>query len=360
MAMQQDTHTTLAHDSNPFTTTLSGFKNLFSYNSRAVIGVVLANLVTGFLLLVTFSMVVLAFIALVIKHHINGIPPGITNQAANFASSLSDTSIYLTWAIGGLVVIALLTITQAVSLKVLLASSRKKTIGFGEAFRQGIKRSLPLVATMALLFAVIAGAFLLLGVIAGALVFVAFILGALYVCASLYLAFRLMFTPYAVVDGKSPIAAIKYSWAITNGHFFEAVGIAGANMLVAIVPLMLISTLAATTDTPLRGLLSILVLLIVFGGYHLLNAGVAERYVQLSNIREGLAQPTKTHLLNYLTIVFSIAAFMLLSAISPRVPRSTIPGYNQNSIPSDTSNPLNTPDQPNTPTEQSVPSYNYN
>ena len=69
----------------------------------------------------------------------------------------------------------------------------------------------------------------------------------------IYLAFRLVFVPYAVtLEDNSPIEAISTSWCLTEGHWWGIFGcLLGAVVVAAAVPLIVIVILAIPIENDL-------------------------------------------------------------------------------------------------------------
>ncbi len=312
--------TALAHDSNPFTTTISGIKEVFRFNTGSLVGTILFSLFLGALLVATLATMALALIAFIIQQNVPDSAAFIANlpsEAISFATHMPVGSIYTTWVIGLLLTILLGTFMQAMQLKLVAASANSQAIGFGDLLQQSAKRVLPLLGLMAIItMAVIASIILLvvLGQITGPVIAVLIIIG---IVIALYLCVRLAFAAFSIIEeGLGPMAALKRSVELTKGHFAETVGVIAVTALFVLVPSLLFDLLSNAVGDPASSIIMLISMIVSLVVSTIVGVGFAERFVQLRNIKSGAVAATKTHVMNYVAIMLMIIGYMIAGALS--------------------------------------------
>lgn len=311
------------HDSNPFTTTLTGIKKLFRLNANPLIGTVLFSIVLGILTILT---IVAGFVAL-IGFLVQTDPMlGAMAQAnfppelSDFMSSMSMGSIYATWAISLALFIFFIALGQAIQFKLVTATAVGSAIHFGELLKKGTKSVLPLVGLTALCVLVFLAIMLLFGAIFAAnAAILLFILVPALVVFGFYFSIRLAFTSFAIVEeGVGPIASIKRSMALTKGHFAETLGVIAATMVIVFVPTIFLD-LMSTVGGAAGGVFQLISLVVSFIVGTIAIVGAAERFVQLRAVKDGTVQASKTHASNYAAIGAAILCLIISGMVSNRL-----------------------------------------
>ena len=354
------------HDSNPFTTTQTGLQKLFKLNAGPLLGVTFFSLLLTVIMLAAFAASFVALVAFLWNHLGSNMlfdiqqyfalnatdDSGFKNFIANW--HLSDASIYATWAVSGLLVVFLATWMQVMQLKLAVASSQSQRSSFGDILRQSLRRT-PAILILMLLSALVGFvAILMLTLLAKVLGPITIVLGLVVVVTILYLTFRLTFADFVIIDEKTgPIVAIKRSWAISQGHFGDTVGIvAVAGLLILASDIIFTILTRAVGDVPflamIIGVLNLFVTLVV-GVMSLM--GMSERFEQLRAIQNGKLKASRTHLTNYLAVLALIVAGCMLGALSPNNTAGP-DGFNQNgfTFPRHFNN-----DMPSSPDNQNIP-----
>ncbi len=310
----------LTHDSNPFTTTINGIKKVFRFNISNLVGTIVFSLFLGALMVATLATMALALVAFIIQQNVPDSAPLIANlppEAVSFATNMSVSSIYATWAIGLLLAILLGTFIQAIQLSLVAASANSQAIGFGDLLQQSSRRVLPLLGLMAIVAMVIIASIvvlMLLSQITGPVIAVLIIIA---IVIALYLYVRLIFATFSIIEeGLGPMAALKRSIALTKGHFVETMGIVAVTALFVLAPSLLFDLLSSATNAPVSSIIMFISMIVSLIVSTIVGVGFAERFVQLRNIKNGAVVATKTHVMNYVAILLMMLGYMIASTLS--------------------------------------------
>lgn len=317
------------YDSNPFTTTLTGIKQLFELNIGTLIATVVFNIGIMIVAALTLFAMMVAIAAFVVNH-VSEVSSFVTyylpSDVYNFTSGLSDISIYITWVLGFVVILCLGALLQAVQIKLVTASATSQHISFGNLFKYGFKRILPLLGFTGLMLLVVIAICILMGLFVNALGPVSFVIGIIAMIAAFYFGTRIAYTTFAIVEENlGPIQSVKRSWQLTDGHFAETVGIIAASVLIITLPAGIINALSHNAIGGFAAILQIVSSLLSLIIGTIMTAAIAERFQQLRNIKSGkFSAPGKANVQNYLAIVYLIAASAFLAIVTPQ-PKITTP-----------------------------------
>jgi hypothetical protein len=342
----------VTYDSNPFTTTRTGVQKLIALNAQTSIGVVLFDILLFGLLGFTIIIIALSILAFIVKHvpdfsiiALAYAPPA----SLSFFSSVSDSSIYATWIIGTALCILIIALIQIMQLHLTISSARGQAVRFGMVLKQSLRSILPILGYIGLAILTLIVATLALSLLSNVLGYITAIIGIICMLAVIFISFRLAFTTYGIVDSNlGPIAAIKQSWSITNGHVIETIGIMSVSLLIFVVPSIILSALARVTQNAaiLSGIFSLLQLIVALALILFSTMAIAERYVQLDSVAKKTTAPTSLSPLNFLAVVIVILLIPVLNSLSPRTaglngtdPFNTMNNSNQdpNTLPAPTS-----------------------
>ncbi|MGD8374386.1 MAG: hypothetical protein PVI21_06040 [Candidatus Woesebacteria bacterium] len=313
------------HNSNPFSTAITGIKNLFSLNTGTLVATVLFNIGLGILAALTAGIMLAALMAYAVNHAAEvlagfySITLSLSPQITDFSAGFSDASIFVTWIIGAALLLCIATVAQAVQTKLATSTAQAQHISFGELFKKSFARILPLLGFMGLAFLAFVVIAIVLGLIASALAMIAIVLGILVAVALFYFGIRLTFTIFAIVEeAMGPIQAIKRSWQITDGHFAETIGILAVGSLIVMLPTGILSALTLTTNGNVSSLIALINSLLALIIGTVTTVAIAERFEQLRQIADGKIKSTeKANIQNYLAIVYVIVASIFVSIITP-------------------------------------------
>lgn len=306
-------------ESNPFATTQLALKKLFRLNTNTFIGMSAFSLLLVILAILTALAVVVAGLAFAFRH--TGLYASGAAALVDAANSMGDVSIYVTWLIGIPLFIGLIGLLKALQLRLVTATADEKQIGFGATLKQSVGRILPLIGLDALVVLGMAVMGIVLSLLAGAIGLIIIPIIIVAVVAFFYVALRLAFASYAIVDEHlGPIAAIKRSWAISTGHFAEIVGIMATAGLVVLAMELILNILiqAGSGSMAISGLVALLGLLAGATIPTLALTGVAERFAQLRDVRDGKRTSGQTHVLNYLAVIILIIVSIVTASVSPK------------------------------------------
>lgn len=309
------------YDSNPFTTAWTGVQKLIKTNAHTVIGVALFNILLFVVMGVALVSVFLAIVAYVIRYN-SDLPD--YSSSLGFLDSMSDTSIYLTWGIGAAVWIFVTALTQSLQLHLTVAGAKGIALKFGALLKASIRSVLPILGYVSLvILALLASgiAFALLGTLLG---FVTLLLVFVVILAFMYVALRLSYVTYCIVDKHlGPVAAIKDSWTISQGHLIETIGSASVATLIFGLPSLILTALArASEEAPtISGIFSLLELVLIVVLVIGAAMSMAERYVQVQAVANKQLSTRPLSAFNYLAIV---AAFFLAGLMNVLTPQSTL------------------------------------
>ena len=315
------THTPEAvYDSNPFTTAWTGAQKLLKTNLHNMVGLAFFNVFLFTVLGTTVIVVLLTLLAFVAKHNPQANIPMPRDTVYSFAASMSDSTIYLTWGIGALIIILVITLLQALQIRLTVAAARLTHIRFGALLKDSLEACLPLLGFGGLLVLCMVMLVLAIGLLAGLLGPITIVVALVAFVALVYVGFRLAFTTYGIVGERlSPIAAARQSWGITNGHIVETLGAAAITSLILAIPGVILSAFAKITENLplLSGVLSVIDMVLTVLLVIVAAMAVAERYVQLLAISKGKLKATAVSPFNYLAIGLLLVVAPLLAALSP-------------------------------------------
>jgi uncharacterized membrane protein YidH (DUF202 family) len=300
------------YDSNPFTTSITGIKQLFSLNTGPFIASVFFTI--GIVILIAITIAAMASALIPFLSELILLPPSGT---ADLSSSTNSNSMYATLFIGLALLVGLIALLQSVQIKLASASALGQRISFSKLFAAGFARLLPLLGYFGITLGVMVVVGVLLFILGSALGPITYALAFIAIVALLYVSIRLLFASFSIVEEKqNPIQAIKQSWQLTEGHMAETVGIVAASALIMVVPMVLIDTLSNATTGSAYDILQFIGGLVVMTAGTLTLVATAKRYQQLQMLRAGkAAAPAKPHILNYLAVVFIILAAILLGSV---------------------------------------------
>jgi hypothetical protein len=334
------------YDSNPFTAAWSGIQKLVRTNAQTVVGVALFNILLFVILGLTTLVVVLSVFAFVAKHF-GPLPTFPSYTAFDFLNSMNDTSIYFTWGIGFALCASVVALVQSLQLNLTLAATKNIPLKFGKLLKASIGSIGAILGFGILILLAIIAVSVALGLLAAVLGPITFVIALVAILAIVYVGLRLSFTPYSIVEHRTgPIAAIKNSWRITNGHVIETVGSAAVAWLVLAVPSLVINALARITEgaSVVSGLFSLLdialVVVLVIGA----AMAIAERYIQIQAVANKELETTPLSPFNYLAVVLVLILAPILQLLSPGMKTGTdqtFPGLNNTSLP--TQDPIQNP-----------------
>ncbi len=309
------------YDSNPFTAAWAGLQKLVKTNAQTVVGVALFNIVLFVVLGLTGLVVVFSIFAFLAKHD-PSFPTWIfpSYNSFDFVNSMNDLSIYLTWAIGFVICVLVMTLTQSLQLNLSLAAAKSVPLKFGALLKASMGSVLPIVGFVCLMIlAFIVGA-VALGLLALVLGPITLVVGVVALAAAIYAGLRLSFATYVIVDRRlSPVAAVKNSWKLTDGHLIETVGSGAVAWIILAVPSLIMNALARITEgAPMvSGIFSLLdlalVVVLVIGA----AMAIAERYVQLQALANKELKPVALSPFNYLAVLVMLILAPILQALSP-------------------------------------------
>lgn len=304
------------HDSNPFSTTITGIKKLVQYNTSTLVGVAIFSFLGAIVLFATFAALFIAGAAWIMRYDDSGLRLvlPVTNP---FFVSLSDVNIYTTLVIGTILCVAIGTLLHIIGAKLAIISAEGQKISFGELLRHCVWRILPTLGLNILLTVACAVPFLLLVLMSQIVGPIAFVLGIVALISLVYVVIRLVFAWFSVLQ-LGPIAAIRNSWQLTKGHEFETIGVVGATAIVVILPISVVNTLASNIGGLVGAILMGIVAIASIALGTVMLAGMAERFVQLQYIRDGKVAATKVHPLNYATLIIYFVANMIIGSMAPR------------------------------------------
>lgn len=326
------------YDSNPFTAAWAGIQKLIKTNSQTVVGTALFNILLTVLLVVTLFVLAMSLISFGLKHnsYLEAAYQIPSSAPYSFLTSMSDGSIYATWFIGLAAVVFIVSLLESLQLTLGLAAARSIPLKFGALLKQSIKFVLPILGFIGLVLLVIIVASIVIGLLAIPLGFITIVIGLVAVVAGIYAALRLSFTVYSIVDEHlGPVAAMKRSWSLTEGHLIETIGSGAVALLILTVPDIFLTALARATEglpllSGLFGLLSALVATVLVLGA---TMSLAERYVQIRATKEKGLAPAALSPFNYLAIAIFLVLAPILSALSPKLSDSSQDPFNSLSAP---------------------------
>ncbi|HXH26641.1 MAG TPA: hypothetical protein VNG90_01985 [Candidatus Acidoferrum sp.] len=318
-----------AHDSNPFTTVITGIEKLFTYNASSLTAYIFFSAAAGIVMVFTIMALVVAGIAFIQQNaSFNWVDtsaliiPQI--QLGGFFGTMTTATVYTTWIIGLPLLVVLCLLLHISAIKLALLSSAKKTVGLGDVLKQSLKRIIPALGLIGIVIGVMLAAFILLGTLTHILGPIGFVLIIIAVLAFVYIGLRCTFAWLSLVNGAGPIAALEDSWSLTYGHIAETVGIVAASASVVMVPLLLLNTLAATGDGTFAGIISIISLLAALVSAVIIAVAYAERFMQLRHIQEGSLQASPTHPFNYLAVLI-LVIILTMSGLAPHNNQTFMP-----------------------------------
>lgn len=312
-----------AYDSNPFTAAWTGIQKLIKTNSQTVVGTALFNILLTVVLVVTLFVIAMSLISFGLKHnsYLEAAYQIPTSAPYSFLTSMSDASIYVTWIIGVAIIIFVLSLIESLQLTLGVAAARSVPLKFGALLKQSTKFVLPILGFVGLMLLVIIVASIVIGLLAVPLGFITIVVGLVAVIAGIYAALRLSFTVYSIIDEHlGPVAAMKRSWGLTEGHIIETIGSGAVALLIVTVPDIILTALARVTEglpllSGLFGLLGAIVATVLLLGA---TMSMAERYVQIRATKEGSVAPAALSPFNYLAIAVFLVLAPILSALSPK------------------------------------------
>ncbi len=324
------------YDSNPFTAAWSGIQKLVKTNAQTVVGVALFNILLFVLLGLTALVVVLSIFAFVARHSPELVGSAFPSYTAfDFLNSMNDVSIYLTWGIGLVVCIFVMALTQSLQLNLAVAAARNVPLKFGKLLKASIGTVSPILGFVGLMVLVFIVSAIVLGLLATVLGPITLVVGLVAALAAVYAGLRLSYTTYSIVDRRlGPVAAMKNSWKVTEGHIIETVGSGAVAWLILAVPSLVTNALARLTEgAPMvSGLFNLLdlalVVVLVIGA----AMSVAERYVQVQAVADKELEPTPLSPFNYLAVALVLILAPILEALSPTMKNDTnqpFPLYNK-------------------------------
>lgn len=348
------------YDSNPFTSAWRGIRSLVTLNLRPLVGLVFFSLLMFILLGATLLAILLAIFAFGIKNS-----PGfdfsfLGSDLYGFVTSMSYGSIVATWVIGFVVCVAIITLLQVLQLRLTISSAKSTTVTFGALLKRSLHLIMPLVGLVVLLIGVVLAAAIVLAILAKILGFITIIVGLAGLIFAVYASFRLGFAAYSIVnEGLGPIAALKRSWALTNGHVIETIGSQATSWLTMAIPSLIVSALArATAGIPTVSMIfDLLDFLLIIGLLAIASMAVAERFAQLQALDAKQLTAPSLSPLNFVAIVLVFVVAPLLNALSPKT-TSTTPSQNWYDNSSNYDSP-NYPQDQTTPNDYQSPSNFY-
>lgn len=325
------------YDSNPFTAAWAGIQKLTHTNAQTVVGTALFNILLFALMALTTIALLLAVAAFVVKHN-SGLQRYITDGAIlDFINSMSDTSIYLTWLVGIGACIFLMALTQSLQLNLTVAAAKSVSLKFGTLLKASVRTVLPILGLISLIFVSIIAIVMAIGLLSTVLGILTFVVGLVAMLAIIYVGIRISYATYSIVDLRlGPVAAMKHSWKISEGHVIETVGSGAVAWLALAIPSLILSALArATEGAPmLSGVFSLLDMVLLVVLVIVAAMSVAERYVQLQAVANKQITATSLSPFNYLAILLVIFLAPLLNALSPKLETNTqnplMPPYETN------------------------------
>src|SRR5690242_7566745 len=308
----------IQYDSNPFTTAWNGIQKIFTVNPQSFVGVTVAILAICAALGATAVVFALATFAFMAKHYPRSDPfPG--QSSLGYFHYMSDSTVFGLWGVGIVVGALLLTLLQALQMRFTIASARNTSVTFRQVFGPSLKYLLPLLGLAGLITVSLALVFVILGLASIAAPIVLVLLGLAAIISLVYVCFRLSFASYAIVDKNlGPIAAIKHSWASTDGRVVDIIGVGAATYALMAVPSIILTALSKVSEGvpvlvnifDVLGLVLELVLLVVA------TMPMAERYVQSQAVYDKEIEAAPTSGFNFVAIVLVLVLMPILNALT--------------------------------------------
>jgi hypothetical protein len=330
------------YDSNPFTSGWSAIQKLIKTNTHTVIGVALFNILLFVLLGVTVIAIAFTVVAFGIQHFATDIPGDVaSNPAFEMFKGLSDGSIYATWVIGVAALIFVATLLQTLVLNLSVGAARGVTFTFGTLLKAAVRTVLPVLGLAVLAILAVLAVTIVIGLLAAPLGPIVMLVVLLAAIAAVYLALRLAYASYAIVDlHLGPIASLKHSWKISRGHLIETLGSSAVASLITTVPSLVLTALARVTESTgaaaVFGLIEFVAMLVLIV---LTSMPLAERYVQIQAVADKKLTAAPLSPMNYLAILLVIVLAPIMNAISPA---PTMDGTNVNQFEQDLNQSLPT------------------
>jgi hypothetical protein len=308
--------------SNPFIVVINGIQALLHINLTTFIVTLLLQMAVGLLLLTFIGVASLTIVTLIAQFSGLVIPNTLPLQFFATPAGIALSSMAI------LCGVLLLVSMQTILFSLNGASAARQPISFGAILKQLIHKFLPMLG----LFGLVVVGMLLTGVVAIVLarfsvpIAIIFLLISLLVGA--YLGVRTSLAGYSVIrDNKNPLQAMTASWKLTQGHFFETLGVIFAANIIVVLPLALLDTITALAAETLIG--ALLQLVVAAGGMIaavLVNMGTAERYQQLQAAREGkVGTPLKPHHANYWVLPVFILGLAVIGLLTPPKQQEPLP-----------------------------------
>ncbi|HWZ66058.1 MAG TPA: hypothetical protein VNX65_04710 [Patescibacteria group bacterium] len=326
---ESETSKSKAYDGNPFSTAWRGVRKLFDVNGQLLIGLAFFNTLAIIILFVTAGIVGFVLVAYIINHSPDFVANAIANSQSPYlaerlsaladrVSSVKDMHIFITAALGSLFLLGFGSFLKALQITVALASSSGKALSFNFALKQSFKRTMPIAEVYLILLAAFLTTMLITNVLIMSSQFIgpiAIILNLVVWIIAFYVFIRLSLAKFILIDNTSAdsVSALKRSWAITNGHFVEILGIGSVIFLaINVVALLWGSLLAAADGSSLMALIEVLGFAMFVLATTLVIAAISERYIQIAHNKAN-KNPEPT---NYLAIVLVVMFVFYVAAIS--------------------------------------------
>lgn len=308
------------YDSNPFTTGLTAIKKVFVVNPHALIRVIMGVFAAAAVLGASIAAFWLAAAVFMTRHYADSDGLELPSRLQQMLfTNVPDGAVYALWAgslILGVVVIALI---QALQLRFTVATARGVSVSFRQIFRESIGHLLPLMGLAGLSILAIIVLCIFIGMLSIVAPIAVFLLGAATVVSVIYGGLRLAFAGYAVVDKNlSPIAAIAYSWRVTDGRLVDILGVTAVTSLLFTVPSIIFGALAKVSEgAPGLNATFEIANLVVQGALIVVGSmPLAERFVQSVAVYDKKVVATQTSPFNFLAIVLVLALIPLYDALT--------------------------------------------
>jgi len=347
MSTEPKKQVSIQYDSNPFTTAWTGIQKLIRKNAQTVVGTAFFNILLAIILALTFIVCFFALFTFVINHDeaLRNMYPLPANTALGFLTSMSDTSIYATWIIGGIVLVFVIALMQSLQLQLAIASAKNTAIKFGELLKRSLKTTLPLIGLAVLILLAFVLTVIIIALLSLALGYVTVILALVALLAFVYVELRLSFAAFSIVDEHlGPVEAMRRSWKITQDHVMETIGSGAVGLLIIAIPGLIFDALARVTEgvpvlSGVFGLLNGLVAIVLVVAA---TVSLAERYTQLQAVKDKKLTTAPLSPFNYLAVTVFLIVAPIVGALSPQL------GKDQN-------NPFNGVHGPTAPNSRQLP-----